>query len=333
MAFKVAIIGCGGIAGGYDRNVPTEWSISHAGAYHLHSDTKLVAAADPNPKALQAFCKKWNVKCGYSDYHELLRKEPIDMVSLCLPTARHAEALAAAVTYGIRAVFCEKPLSNDLGEAKRMVDLSRGRITAVNYFRRWNSTLHKLAGDLRNGRFGNLISITMRYTKGLLVNGSHLVDLLIWFFGKPQRLRYIRTALDDPEDPGVDFLMIFDSGLTAYCIQVPQAPYVFIDVDILAEKGRIVIGQRGQEITTYEIADDSHYRFPITTRPHRLETRWRNCTTRAVEEIINCLTNGGTTACTMKDALCTLEVCHQVLDLKKQSTGHTALTCETGNDT
>jgi len=332
MTFKAAIIGCGRIAGGYDREVPSEWSISHAGAYHLVSDTELIAVADPNPEVLKAFCKKWGVVSGYSDYHEMLSNERIDIVSLCLPTALHFEALAAVVACDIRAVFCEKPLSNDLDQARRMIDLCRGRIVAVNYFRRWNTTLDELGSELKSGRYGKVISITVRYTKGLQVNGSHLVDLLLWYMGMPQSLRYLRTAWDDPVDPGVDFSMIFDDGPTAYCIHVPRAPYVFIDVDILAQKGRIVIGQRGQQITTYEIAGDSHYHFPIAAMPRRLETQWRNCTTRAVQEIIQCLKDGGTTACTMQDAFRTLEVCHQVLDLKKQSASHATSFHETDND-
>lgn len=314
MLFRAAIIGCGKIAGGYDRQVPTEWSATHAGAYHLCPATKLVAVADPDPDRLKAFQEKWRIGRSYTNYVEMLDSERIDILSLCHPTECHFEAFKTAVDHDIRAIFCEKPLSYDLDEARRMVKMSQGRVVSVNYFRRWNPTISDIAGGLKRGDSGKGINVTIRYTKGLFGNGSHVVDLMRWFWGEPKDVDFIRITRDDPIDPGVDFSLAFDDALTVYFINIPKVNYVFIDIDILMEKGRIVIGQRGQTLKKYSIVREPHYQlFDILGDSKEVQTGWRDCTTRAVQEIVDCLENGGNTSCTVEDGYRALEVCTKVL--------------------
>jgi len=322
MAFNCAIIGCGNIAGGYDAQVPTQWSATHAGAYHLCPHTKLIAAADPDPSAIQSFQEKWRIERGYADYEEMLEKESVDILSLCLPTQFHFNAFSSAIDHDIKAIFCEKPLSNDLGEARRMVELASERTVAINYFRRWNPTLSEVAAELKNGLWGKAVSVTVRYTKGLMGNGSHMVDLLRWFFGEPEDIRFLKIASEDIYDPGVDFSLTFIDGQVAYFVNIPGVDYVFIDVDIAMEKGRIVIGQRGQKISKYAVVSDPYYQvFNILDDGQTEQTQWRNCLTRAVCEIVDCLKQSTrNVSCTLKDGYRALEICHQVLSLRKQTT-------------
>ncbi len=311
---RTAIIGCGRIAGGYDRAVPSEWSATHAGAYHLCPETKLIAVADTDPHKLKNFQDKWHVERGYTDYAEMLKKERIDILSLCLPTEYHFEAFQAAINHNIEAIFCEKPLSHDLDEAYRMFEMSQGRIVSVNYFRRWNPTLADIVKALQRGNFGKGINVTIRYTKGLFVNGSHFIDLMRWIWGEPKSLDFIKITQIDPADPGVNFSLNFDNEVTAYFINIPEIDYVFADVDILLEKGRLVIGQRGQTLSKYTVVREPHYNlFDILGNAQEIETKWRNCTTRAVREIVDCLKNGGTTSCTAEDGYRAMEICHKVI--------------------
>jgi len=315
--FTSAIIGCGNIAGGYDRSVPTEWSATHAGAYHLCPETKLVAVADPDPKTLKAFQEKWHVEQGYTDYVKMLQKEKIDILSLCLPTEHHFKAFQAAINHNIKAIFCEKPLSHDLDEAYRMFEMSHGRIVSINYFRRWNPTLADIVKALQRGDFGKGINVTIRYTKGLFLNGSHFVDLMRWIWGEPKSLKLIKITRNDAADPGVDFSLHFTGGVTAYFINMSEVDYVFADVDILTEKGRIVIGQRGQTLSNYSVVREPHYNlFNILGDYQKVETEWRNCTTRAVREIVDCLKYGGSTSCTMEDGYRAMEICHKIMAQK-----------------
>jgi len=311
---RAAIIGCGRIAGGYDRAVPSEWSATHAGAYHLCPETKLIAVADTDSRKLKNFQDKWHVERGYLNYTEMLESEKIDILSLCLPTEHHFEAFQAATNHNIGAIFCEKPLSHDLDEAFRMLEMSQGRIVSVNYFRRWNPTFADIVKALQRGDIGKGINVTIRYTKGLFVNGSHFIDLMRWIWGEPKSLKFIKVTQIDSADPGIDFSLDFDNGVTAYFINIPEIDYVFADVDILMEKGRIVIGQRGQMLIKYSVVHEPHYNlFDILGNAQEIETKWRNCTTRAVQEIVDCLKNGGSTSCTIEDGYRTMKICHKII--------------------
>ena len=188
MVFKSAIIGCGNIAGGYDSEIPANWSLTHAGAYKLCPGTELIAAADTNVESLKNFGEKWKIDKLYIDYRKMLEVENIDILSLCLPTSEHYNAFQLVCEKDIPAIFCEKPLSYDLKEAEEMVEMSRGRVVSVNYFRRWNSTLSQVREEIRRGDYGRVINGTSRYTKGIFVNGSHIVDLIRWFLGEPEEV-------------------------------------------------------------------------------------------------------------------------------------------------
>lgn len=216
MVFKAAIIGCGNIAGGYDKKVPDSWSFTHAGAYHLCPDTALIAVADTSPEALKIFSDKWKVNKLYEDYREMLGTEEINIVSLCLPTEKHFEAFKYACEKDIPAIFCEKPLSYDLKEAKEMVKLSNKRVVSVNYFRRWNPSLDQLRKEIINGVYGNIVNITVRYTKGIYVNSSHLLDLIRWFLGEPEKIQLIKIYDNNKDDPGVDYVVTFKNRITSY---------------------------------------------------------------------------------------------------------------------
>lgn len=310
--YRSAIIGCGRIGGGYDRDPASSWSFTHAGAYRLCRQIRLVAAADADERALSSFGRKWGVTRLYTDYREMLERHKPDILSLCLPTPLHYEAFREASSRGARAIFCEKPLSLDVGEARDMARLSVGRTVAVNYFRRWNPTLARLRSELGSGSLGRPLTAVLRYTKGLFGNASHLVDLARWLWGEPSEVRGLRRLERPDGDPGVDFLLRFPKGPEAYVLHVPDPGYVFLDVDLLTEQGRVVIGQRGQSLERFSTRLEPHYRgFRILRRVPETETRWRECLPAAVREISRCLAGGGQPSCTAQDGLRAVEICRE----------------------
>ena len=189
---KAAIIGCGNIAGGFDRQVPNDWTFTHAGAYHLCSQTQLVGVYDVDKAASQRFRQKWgNVTC-YDDLSEMLQNERPQIVSICSPTEKHFECFQAVCSHDVPALFCEKPLSYDLNEARLMSQLAGERLVAVNYFRRWNLTFQELKERIDLETYGAPLRVTAYYTKGYIHNASHIIDLLIWFFGPVIEIRLLR---------------------------------------------------------------------------------------------------------------------------------------------
>ena len=77
------------------------------------SEVELAAVADTDPKTSQEVAARFGVKHHYTDYHELLKREDIDVVVIVTPTSTHAEIIKAAAAAG-KHIFSEKPLAQTL---------------------------------------------------------------------------------------------------------------------------------------------------------------------------------------------------------------------------
>ena len=319
MTLRAAIIGCGNIAGGYDATWPATWSVTHAGAYHLCEDTELVAAADPDEATLAAFGRKWSVPGLYRDHRELLAAERVDLVSITAPTPTHAPILADALGYEPQAVFLEKPLSYDLDEARTMCRAADGRLVAVNFFRRWNQTIAELVRDVRRGDHGAVVHLTCYYTKGVVHNAAHGIDLARWLLGHCRRVWLLAEgsgAGTGGDDSSLDFRLEFDGGVRADFIGVDGIGYHFYDVDLVCERARCVLTQRGRELhVSRPVPDPVSRQFDVLSRAEVTETAWRSCAVRSIEDLVRCVRTGGTPACTMADGLAALDIGRQVLAL------------------
>src|SRR6056297_2869870 len=61
---------------------------------------------------------------GYESSKELLEREDLDLVDICLPTHLHKEATELASDY-VEGIICEKPIARDLDEALAMKEITR----------------------------------------------------------------------------------------------------------------------------------------------------------------------------------------------------------------
>ena len=313
--YRAAVIGCGKIAGGYDRFADEKWTATHAGAYRLCPKTELVSAADVDTATLKDFGKRWEIPSLYSDYREMLEKERPDIVSICVPVEEHLNAFRSACEAGARAIYLEKPVAGSLDEARMMPALAGERPVAVNYFRRWNPTFGELKKELDEGDWGRTVRVTVHYVKDVLENSSHFIDLLSWFFGEPEAVRTLRVFEGGEDKIAADFEVLLPGGVLATFLHLPRPGYIFHDVDIFTERGRIVIGQRGQSLQRFRAEEEPHYRMfqIVPTESVATETDWRNCTLRAVEDLIRCLEVGGAPACGLGDGIRSLEICEKIL--------------------
>ena len=72
---------------------------------------------------------------GYeTDYHALVQRPDVQLVDVSTPGDTHKDVVLAALAAG-KHVICEKPLANNLAEAREMLEAARqsGTIAVVNY--------------------------------------------------------------------------------------------------------------------------------------------------------------------------------------------------------
>ena len=96
----------------------------HARAYRINPRTQIVAAADTDEENLEVFCKRFGVP-GYADYHEMLKKESIDIAAPILPVGPNPAVVIGCAEAGVKGILCEKPFAPSLREADAMVAACR----------------------------------------------------------------------------------------------------------------------------------------------------------------------------------------------------------------
>ncbi len=94
---------------------------SHLKRYTAIPDANVVAVCDINESAARTAAEQYGVKTVYGNYHDVLARDDIEAVDVCLHNNLHAPVSIAAMRAG-KHVYCEKPLAGSFADAKMMVD-------------------------------------------------------------------------------------------------------------------------------------------------------------------------------------------------------------------
>ena len=87
-------------------------------------NANLVVVADPDPAAAEAGRDLARAKRASLDPMEAIHDPEVEAVVINSPTTTHAALIEAALRAG-KAVWCEKPIAQELADTKRVVDLWR----------------------------------------------------------------------------------------------------------------------------------------------------------------------------------------------------------------
>ena len=310
--WKAAILGCGQVAGGYDESAPPDFIRTHARAYAACPQTHLAAVMDIDLARAKTFAERWHVPKYYHDLGELLDREQCDMISICTPDHQHAEDLKACLdSSSLRAIWCEKPLTLDLAKAEDLAARARARgiVLAVNYQRQWEPAHRLLAEEFRSGLWGRILGGHGTYSKGVIHNGSHLIQLLRDFFGEPEAMHVQRAFCEySPVDPTVDATLTF-SGVPIRIVGLPTPSYPVFEITIYAENGVVRLANSGGRIFRYR-RDPAQ---PDTlSPPQETETKLPRALQFVLEDICRALRGGSPVRVDGEDALKTLKLCSQL---------------------
>ena len=257
------MVGCGKIGSLLDEGLDSGVVLSHAGAYQRSGRVRLAALCDANKERLSECGRTRGVSALYLDYRAMLVSERIDVLSVCTPTEERLPILEAAFEAGVGVIFCEKPVAYGLTEAREMKSLADQfhGVVAIDYMRRWDPGINEAAQLIDSGQIGPIQHVTAYYGKGILNNGSHIIDLLNLFVGLPRRVRVSR-AIDDGQsalDPTLDCVLEYEADLgrfPGYLIASDHRHFSLFELDIVGAAGRVRIAEKGQEIRFYAVGED-----------------------------------------------------------------------------
>ncbi len=173
--------------GGYGHSLHLLWT--------LRDDVEAVALADPDEKGRERRAVEAGVSRTYSDYREMLDKERPDLVSVGPRwTVHHRDYLLACAEVGAHGIM-EKPLAPDLEEADEMLQAveAKGLKWAIAFnFRASPVIRHVKRLVFEEGIIGQVLELRGRGKEDhraggedLIVLGTHIFDMMIYFLGLP----------------------------------------------------------------------------------------------------------------------------------------------------
>jgi len=312
--YRAAIVGCGRIGCGFDDDPRREHVSTHAGAYVRTPGVELVALSDVDTAKLDRYGDKFQVQGRYLDYKEMLRREALDILSVCTWSPTHRQITEDAVAAGVKAVFCEKPIAESLEAADAMVRCCAhaGVLLMINCQRRFDSMHQQLAELLQDGGLGKVQQVTCYYSGGVANNGGHLFDVLRFLFGE---VAWVQGTLSEnpspnPDDPNLDGCVKFQSGLVAMVQACDSSQFSVFELNILAARGRLAIRRFGLEVRFEEVRQSEQFSedrdFYPAAPPVELESQ--EFMLQAVAHLVGCLQHRRKPICSGEDGRRALEL-------------------------
>jgi predicted dehydrogenase len=93
---------------------------AHVKRYQDIPSAQIIAIADINQTEAERVALEYRIPHVYTDYHELLKRDDIVAVDVCLHNNLHSAVTEAALEEG-KHVYCEKPLAGSYIDAEAMV--------------------------------------------------------------------------------------------------------------------------------------------------------------------------------------------------------------------
>ncbi|MEM4688970.1 MAG: Gfo/Idh/MocA family oxidoreductase [Thermofilaceae archaeon] len=184
---RIGFIGSGGIAA------------AHASRLARMEDVELAAFSDVDLGRARMLAERYGGR-AYADWREMLEREKLDAVFICLPPFAHTDEVEVAAERGVH-VYIEKPIALSVEQAYRMVRAveKHGVKSQVGYQLRFSFAGERTKQLVESGELGRVGLVAGLYwcrfirtdwwidkTKSggqLVEQSTHLYDLLRWFCG------------------------------------------------------------------------------------------------------------------------------------------------------
>ncbi|QHT62468.1 Gfo/Idh/MocA family oxidoreductase [Paenibacillus lycopersici] len=230
---------------------------SHLETYASIPEIEIAAAADINEAELNRVCDQYGIPSRYADFRELLKRDDIVAVDVCLHNNYHAPVTIEALRAG-KHVYCEKPIAGSYVDGKAMLEAAaaNGRMLHIQLAQLYTAETKaakllidggklgriyhaRSTGHRRRGRpyvdgYGSPTFVKKEEAAGgaLFDMGVYHISQLLYLMGNPKVERvsgktYQETAIDEArqassgynvEELGLGFVR-FEGGLTMDVIE------------------------------------------------------------------------------------------------------------------
>ncbi len=303
--YRAGVIGCSRMGGFIDNEVVGYSRIalpySHAAGYTTCDRTDLVACADLRPDVMAEFGNLHGVPAEgqYTDYHEMLAKENLDIVSVATQPEPRARIVVDCANQGVKAIYAEKAMAASMADADAMVEAveRNGAILNLGTNRRYDTKYDRMKEIIHSGDLGDLQHIII-YNVGTLFNtGSHFLDLVLWL-NSDAPAQWVQGNLPDGDsmidgdiltgDPQGEGTIQFANGVKAHVLLTARAS----EIEAICSEGTIAAfgdGSEWQVRKAEPVGLRGRNELKIAPAPHTPPT---SSTLRAVQDLVRALDTG-----------------------------------------
>lgn len=254
---------------GYDLHLDTDkYVYSHARAFSQNPNFSISYGVDPDKKKRQQLQSVYSVD-SYGKISDLPDNLNIDILVVAADTSSHLNIIKEFFQKCVpKFVLCEKPLAYEVKEAEDVVKICKKNDVAlfVNYMRKSLPETQSLRSLIINDA-GSQVKGSCYYSKGLIHNGSHFLNLLEYWLGGVKDVKIIaagdRLGRYD-RDP--DFFIEYEKGRVQF-ISAKEENYSLYNIQLILPSGFLHYNRGGEQILWYGRIKD-----PILTDYYSLST-------------------------------------------------------------
>jgi len=232
---------------------------------------QIVAACDPDAASLEWAQSTLGVHSLYTDYAALLAQRDVDAVWIATPLTEHAQQVMQALDAG-KHVFCEKPLSIDVGDCIRVEQTAARhprQKAMIGFVRRFDPSYRDAYDKVKAGLIGRPFIVRSQtadqhdpsgfFVKfapssgGIFVDMNvHDIDLARWYLGgSPAKRVFAAGTIAIHEglrecgdvDNGLSIVEFADGALACFYASRTLAHGHETLTEIVGTRGRLTIGQ------------------------------------------------------------------------------------------
>lgn len=237
-------------------------------ARNLRSLGCRISACDPREDRLYEIEKEEPLAGKYAELTQALSAAEYDGFIIASPPLYHVSQTLQVLACQRKWVLCEKPLSVNAGEARKLEQYADHVMLGYTY--RWWPPIQSFRKRLRSGEIGPVRSLRFvmsahlqdwhpweKYQDffmsrrelggGALLDESHFLDLMLWFLGTPSKI-YAQvdkiSRLEIDSDDNVDVLISYENGIR-----------VNLHLDLIGrphERRITAVGEDGTLVYSYE---------------------------------------------------------------------------------
>ena len=239
---------------------------AHAEAVAKSEYAELVALCDKDEALLQKRGALYPNATLYTDVKDLFADPRVDIISICLPSAMHADYAVQAMEAG-KHVLVEKPLDITCERAMRIEEarLRTGKRCGVVLQNRFNLNMYPIREAIDSGRIGKpfLGTFAVKWFReqryydnqggwrgtwamdggGSLINqASHTVDLMQWLMGEVESVTSNTNIANhdiETEDVSVSTIRFRNGALATFVSTTCAYPGVSTEICVYGTKGSI----------------------------------------------------------------------------------------------